>query len=233
MWSGRRYPGTCWGSSSSPRSPLTNRKPPRMTSGATTSRLVRRVCRVEAAWLTAQGSPDREGLVFWASAAHRSISSRSQAGEHHDALTYVSLARRSSRSGRFLRGDQNDPVARSISSSSPRSSALRSAHEFLTPFRPVGQTIGILFASPVDFPPVLHPEGLRFPGVLLGWLAHSPHHTTSDPSKQEMRNSRNRENLRSSSACSSGRRSRFRCHAGGGYDDMGESEASIFSTGKP
>ena len=104
-----------------------------MTSGATTSRLVRRVCRVKAAWLTAQGSPDREGLVFWASAAHRSISNRSQAGEGDDALTYASLARRSSRSGSVLRGDQNDPVARSISSSSPRSSALRSALDELRP----------------------------------------------------------------------------------------------------
>src|SRR6516165_1924712 len=181
-----------------------------MTSGATTSRFVRRVCRVRGAWLTAQGSPTGKA---WSSGRRRRIgrfpaAHKPEKGD--DALTYVSLARRSSKSGRFLRGDQNDPVARSISSSSPRSSALRSAHEFLTPFRPVGQTIGILFASPVDFPPVLHPEGLRFPGVLLGWLAHSPHHTTSDPSKQEMRNSRNRENLRSSSACSSGRRSRLR-----------------------
>jgi hypothetical protein len=55
----------------------------------------------------------------------------------------------------------------------------------------VDETCGIPFASLADFPPVLHPEGLRFLGVLLGWLAHSPHHTTSDPRKQEMRTSRN------------------------------------------
>ena len=127
---------------------------------------------------------------------------------------------------------RNVSFARSISSSRSKSSALRSAlDEFRTPSRPVDETLGIPFASPADFPPVLHPEGLRFPGVLLGWLAHSPHHTTSDPRKQEMRNSRNRENLRSSSACSSGRRSRLRRHAGGGYDDMGESEEPIFPSG--
>ena len=36
----------------------------------------------------------------------------------------------------------------------------------------VGETFGIPFANLADFPSVLHPEGLRFLGVLLGWFAH-------------------------------------------------------------
>jgi hypothetical protein len=68
---------------------------------------------------------------------------------------------------------RNGTFARSISSSSPRSSALRSAlDESRTPSRPVGETLGIPFANLADFPSGLHPERLRFLGVRLGWLAH-------------------------------------------------------------
>jgi hypothetical protein len=56
-------------------SPLTNRKPPRMTSGETESRFWG-YAGVNAAGLTVQGSPTDDSLVFWASAVHQSISSR-------------------------------------------------------------------------------------------------------------------------------------------------------------
>jgi nucleoside-triphosphatase THEP1 len=55
----------------------------------------------------------------------------------------------------------------------------------------VGETLGIPCASPADFPSSLHPEGLGFLGVLLGWLAHCLNPTNSDPRKQEIRTSRN------------------------------------------
>jgi hypothetical protein len=91
---------------------------------------------------------------------------------------------------------RNQSFARSISSSRSKSSALRSAlDQDRPPSRPVDETFGIPFASPATFPSVLHPEGLRFLGILLGWLAHSLDHTTSNPRKQEMRTSRNRRIL--------------------------------------
>ena len=87
---------------------------------------------------------------------------------------------------------RNQSFARSISSSRSKSSALRSApDQDRSPSRPVDETFGIPFASPATFPSVLHPEGLRFLGVLLGWLAHWLYHTNSDPRKQEIRISRN------------------------------------------
>ena len=65
------------------------------------------------------------------------------------------------------------PVTRSISSSSPQFSASRSApDQDRSPFRPVDETIGIPSTSRADSPSVLHPEGLRFPGVLPGEFAH-------------------------------------------------------------
>ncbi len=104
----------------------------------------------------------------------------------------------------------NQPFARSISSSRSKSSAPRTAlGQDRLPSRPVGETFGIPLASPADFPPVLHPEGLRLPGVLLGWLAHSLHHNTSDPRTQEMRTSRNTGILDRRAQCSPGRRFAF------------------------
>jgi hypothetical protein len=58
---------------------------------------------------------------------------------------------------------RNQSFARSISSSRSKSSALRSApDQDRSPSRPVDETFGITFASPANFPSVLHPEGLRF-----------------------------------------------------------------------
>src|SRR6185312_1141273 len=83
---------------------------------------------------------------------------------------------------------RNQSLARSISSSRSKSSALRPAlDQDRSPSRLVDEGFGIPLANPADSPPVLQPEGLRYPGVLLGWLVHSPDHTTSDPRKQEMR----------------------------------------------
>ena len=79
-----------------------------------------------------------------------------------------------SRSGRFLQGDQE--------------SLRRPEHLFIQP-EVVGVAFGSLLnsvrpsdqwarhsaypsTSLADFPSVLHPEGLRFLGVLLGWFAH-------------------------------------------------------------
>ncbi len=83
-------------------------------------------------------------------------------------------------------------VTRSISSSSPKLSASHSAHDLdRSPFRPVDETFGIPETSLAHFPSVLHPEGLRFLGVLLGWFAHGMNHTISNLRKQEVRISRN------------------------------------------
>jgi hypothetical protein len=54
----------------------------------------------------------------------------------------------------------------------------------------VGETFGIPSIS-LTIPSVLHPEGLRFPGVLLGWFAHWMKHISADLGKQEIRISRN------------------------------------------
>jgi hypothetical protein len=54
-----------------------------------------------------------------------------------------------------------------------------------------------VFGTPVtslaDLPSVLHPEGLRFLEVRLGWSAHKAHHIGFDPRKQEIRISMNPE----------------------------------------
>ena len=55
----------------------------------------------------------------------------------------------------------------------------------------MGETVGIPFTNLVDFPSVLHPEGLRFLGVQQGWFAHYLNHTFSDLGIQEVRMSRN------------------------------------------
>jgi hypothetical protein len=124
---------------------------------------------VNAAGLTVQGSPTDDS---WSSGRRRCISrfpAADRPEKDDDALRCESLARRSSRPGGSSKATSNDPVARSISSSSPRFSALRSAlDQDRSPLRPVDETFGIPFASPANFPSVLHPEGLRFLGVLLG-----------------------------------------------------------------
>jgi len=67
------------------------------------------------------------------------------------------------------RRSQITPSPRSISSSSPKLSALHSAQDLdRSPFRPVDVTFGIPETSLAHFPSVLHPEGLRFLGVQLG-----------------------------------------------------------------
>jgi hypothetical protein len=111
------------------RSPPTNKKPPRVTSGETASRFVRRGMRVKAVGLAVGGSPTDDARSSGRRRRNGPIPAAHRQEKDHDALTYVSLARRSSRSGSVLRGDQNDLVARSISSSNPRSSALRSARD--------------------------------------------------------------------------------------------------------
>jgi hypothetical protein len=54
----------------------------------------------------------------------------------------------------------------------------------------VDEPFGIPIASLADFPSVLHPEGLRFSGVLLGWFAHKHNNNSSDLRMQEIRISR-------------------------------------------
>ena len=54
----------------------------------------------------------------------------------------------------------------------------------------MGESRGIPFANLADFPSVLHPEGLRFLGVLQGWFAHWLNHIASNPRMQEIRISR-------------------------------------------
>jgi hypothetical protein len=51
----------------------------------------------------------------------------------------------------------------------------------------VDETLGIPVASPADFPPVLHPEGLRFPGVLLRVARPlaAPYHLRSEKTRDE------------------------------------------------
>ena len=49
--------------------------------------------------------------------------------------------------------------------------AFGSFAEFVHPSDHVGETFGIPFTS-LTILSVLHPEGLRFPGVLLGWFTH-------------------------------------------------------------
>jgi len=71
-------------------------------------------------------------------------------------------------------------VARSISSSSPKFSAMRSALD-PSPFRPVDETFGIPETSLEVFPSVLHPEGLRFLGVLQGWVMSTTWRETNLP----------------------------------------------------
>jgi hypothetical protein len=140
------------------------------------------------------GSPwkasQRMTLVFRAPAAHQSIPSPAGPEKDDDACRYESSARRPSRSGRLLRGDQESvlcpehlviqiEVLGASLGSCPGPLALQTR----------GRNIGIPLANPADIASGHHPEGLRFLGVLLGWLVHSPDHTTSDPKRQEMRNS--------------------------------------------
>jgi hypothetical protein len=64
---------------------------------------------------------------------------------------------------------RDQPFTRSISSSRSKSSALRSAlDQDRLPSRTVDETFGIPLANPADIASGHHPEGLRFPGVLLG-----------------------------------------------------------------
>ena len=49
--------------------------------------------------------------------------------------------------------------------------AFGSFAESVHPSDHVGETIGIPFTS-LTIPSVLYPEGLRFPGVRLGWFTH-------------------------------------------------------------
>src|SRR5262249_20742577 len=105
----------------------------------------------------------RMTLVCRAPAAHRPIPSPVGRERDDDACRYDSLASRTSRPGGSSEAIRDEFSARSISSSSPRSSALRSAlDQDRSPSRPVDETFGIPFANPADIPPGHHPEGSQF-----------------------------------------------------------------------
>ena len=74
-----------------------------------------------------------------------------------------------SRSGRLVQAQT--PRA----SLHPARNSRRCVRLFAESFHPsdqVGDTFGIPFSTLADISSVLHPEGLRFLGVLLGWFAH-------------------------------------------------------------
>ena len=158
-----------------------------MTPGETEGRFSW-LCRVKAVGLAVEGIPTDDARLLGiggASLDFQPIITQRRTTPPKDVRAWLARLRGPGGSSEALR---NVSFARSISSSSPRFSALRSAlDQDRSPFRPVDETFGIPFASPANLPSVLHPEGLRFLGVLLGWLAHSINHTTSDPRKQEMR----------------------------------------------
>jgi len=88
-------------------------------------------------------------------------------------------------------GHRNYFLSQSISSSSPK--CVRLVTESVHSSDHVGETFGIPFANLADIPSVLHPEGLRFLGVLLGWFVHCLNHSFSDLRIQEIKISTNRE----------------------------------------
>src|SRR5271166_2194462 len=118
-------------------------------------------------------APQPATLVLRASAAHRSVASQWWAGR---------------RPGRLLMREPASPFFRGLGDWSRRSRITPSPGASLHPARSsrrcvwlfaesvypsdhVGETFGIPSTS-LTIPSVLHPEGLRFPGVLLGYFTH-------------------------------------------------------------
>ena len=149
-----------------------NKNPPRMTSGGNGkpffsgyagSRQLGRPFK----------APQPVTLVLRASAAHRSLASQRWAGR---------------RPGRLVMKEPASPSFRGLGDWSRRSRICPSPGASLHPDRSsrrcvrlfaesvhlsdhVGESFGIPSTS-LTIPSVLHPEGLRFPGVLLGWFTH-------------------------------------------------------------
>src|SRR5271157_1860462 len=118
-------------------------------------------------------APQPVTLVLRASAAHRSFASQWWAGRRPGRLVMREPA------SPFFRG-LGDWSRRKSTSPSPGASlhparssrrCVRLFAESVHPSDHVGESFGIPFTS-LTIPSVLHPEGLRFPGVLLGWFAH-------------------------------------------------------------
>ena len=118
-------------------------------------------------------APQPATLVLRASAAHRSFASQWWAER---------------RPGRLVMREPASPFFRGLGDWSRRSRICPSPGASLHPDRSsrrcvrlfaesvhlsdhVGESFGIPSTS-LTIPSVLHPEGLRFPGVLLGWFAH-------------------------------------------------------------
>jgi hypothetical protein len=145
------------------------KKPPRITSGGNGKPFFWKVCRGQGSWLIVPDIPTDDAWSFglWSCIGLAPADRGWEA--HHDAWRRESLHRRFSRSGRLVQA-QTPGTSLHPARSSRR--CVRLFAESDCPSDNAGEIFGIPFANLTDFPSVLHPEGLRFLGVLQGWFAH-------------------------------------------------------------
>jgi len=144
------------------------REPPKDDLGGETESRFCGVCRVKIVGIIVRGIPTGEA---WSSGRRRRIDPLPTNGgleQHHDALPCESLDCRFRGLGDWSRRKRPEHL---FIQPEVVGVAFGSSPESVHPSDHVGKTFGIPFTS-LTIPSVLHPEGLRFPGVLLGWVAH-------------------------------------------------------------
>src|SRR5208337_1142574 len=149
-----------------------NKNPPRITSGGKRKAVFWGVCRVKAVGQTVQGTPTGDfGLTGFGgeSIRYQPMVGWSKIMTPCNVRAWISVLRGL---GDWSRRSRICPSPGA--SLHPDRSSRRCVRLFAESDQPsdhVGETFGIPFTS-LTVPSVLHPEGLRFPGVLLGCFAH-------------------------------------------------------------